>query len=58
VCVAIDGLIERDFDSPSEIVVFITRAAGGKLLQQVLEVLKEERLVLVDREADRGVKRL
>jgi hypothetical protein len=56
--VTVDRLIERDLDSPGEIVVLVARALGRNILEQIREVAKESRFVLVDRETDSRVQRL
>jgi len=56
--VAVDRLVDRDLVSPREVVVLVSGITRSETLQEFLEIAKKQRLVLVDRETDRGVQRL
>ena len=54
----VDRLVERDVEAACEVVVLVTGTRRRQALQQAFEVAQQQRLVLVDREAERGVQRL
>ena len=56
--VAVDGLILGDADPAGEIVVQVSRPPGRHPLQHGLEVVEQQRLVLIDRDPERRVERL
>src|SRR5882762_10084512 len=55
---AVLWLVLRDVEPAREVVVLVARACRGKSLEQSLEVPKQQRLVLVDRDPERRVQRL
>src|SRR6267378_1927483 len=54
----VDGLINPDVEAAREVVVLVARTGRRDPLEQRLEVAQQERLVFVDREAERRVQRL
>ena len=58
VSVTIHRLVDRDVDAPREIVVRVAHVVRGDPLQHRREVAQQQRLVLVDGQAERGVQRL
>jgi hypothetical protein len=56
--VAVHRLVDRDLQPALEIVVLIRGIVWSKSLEEALEVTKQQRLVLVDREAERRVQGL
>lgn len=56
--VSVDGLVERDVDTAREIVVLVGGVARSKALEHGLKVVQQQRLVLIDRDAERRMQRL
>src|SRR5437762_2264904 len=50
--------VDRDVDAPLELVVLVVQVAGGDALQRRLQVPEQQRLPLVDGQAQRRVQRL
>jgi len=56
--VAVDRLVHRHVHAAGEVVVLVARTLRGDAFEKTLKVAKQERFVLVDRQAERGVQRL
>src|SRR5207302_517085 len=56
--VAVHRFVDRDLEAAREVVVLVAGVARREALEQMLEITKQQRLVLVDREAEGGMQRL